>query len=172
MTPEEKARVEARFWAKVDRSGECWTWTGYIQTNGYAKFHLDGRPRWAHRVAWLLTHGPVPEGLLVCHHCDNPRCVRPDHLFLGTVQDNALDMVHKGRCGSWEGAPHLERGEARYNVRLNPERVREIRRRHAAGATLADLARAFQVNSGTIYNVVTRRRWKHVLDGEEVPRAA
>lgn len=92
-----------RFWSKVEKSDGCWRWTSTLQ-RGYGQIALcrQGAKRqtrvWAHRVAWELTHGrPVPAGLVICHRCDNPRCVNPDHLFLGTQQDNVRDAIQKGR---------------------------------------------------------------------------
>ena len=91
--------AEDRFWAKVDKSGDCWLWTGAIFAgNGYGQFspahHVNVA---AHRFSWELHNGPIPDGLLVCHHCDTPLCVRLDHLFLGTASDNMQDMIRKGR---------------------------------------------------------------------------
>jgi hypothetical protein len=95
---------EERFWMKVDRSGECWAWLGASRTRGangekrYGQFWDQGRNRPAQVVAWELANGrPFPEGMDGCHHCDNPTCVRPDHVFPGTARENALDMVAKGR---------------------------------------------------------------------------
>lgn len=96
-----------RFWPRVDKSGDCWLWTGARMKNGYGVVWLAepiGRMGLVHRVAWELTNGPIPDGLFACHRCDNPPCCNPDHLFLGTVRDNALDMVAKGRSighGIW-----------------------------------------------------------------------
>jgi hypothetical protein len=92
-----------RFWAKVLRSDGCWLWSACVDEHGYGSFvrlQEDGSHRLegAHRVAWELTHGPIPDGLRVCHHCDTPPCVRPDHLFLGTQADNMADMQRKGRA--------------------------------------------------------------------------
>ncbi len=90
-----------RFWEKVrvDAHG-CWEWQGTItSTTGYGKFTVGFQDFGAHRFAWIITHGSIPSSkILVCHHCDNRRCVCPDHLFLGTTRDNALDMVRKGRA--------------------------------------------------------------------------
>lgn len=91
-----------RFMGKVDASGDCWVWTGSVAPNGYGRFFLDGKVVYAHRAAYELTHGTIPDGLYVCHHCDNPRCVQPDHLFLGTPSDNALDKVQKGRANPYK----------------------------------------------------------------------
>lgn len=90
-----------RFWAKVDKSGDCWVWTAAKHDFGYGVFQLGRGPseglRRAHVLSWLWSNGPIPDGLVVCHRCDNPPCVRPDHLFLGTLGDNTRDMVAKGR---------------------------------------------------------------------------
>lgn len=90
-----------RFWEKVDKSGDCWEWQGCRQGNGYGRFRAiggrKGRTEYAHRMVALDTLGPVPEGSEVCHTCDNRRCVRPDHLFYGTRQDNVRDCMAKGR---------------------------------------------------------------------------
>lgn len=80
----------------VDANG-CWVHTNERTSKGYARLDIDGKHHRAHRVAWQLVNGPIPEGMVVCHACDNPPCVRPDHLWLGTVQDNNADMAAKGR---------------------------------------------------------------------------
>lgn len=90
----------ARFWPKVARRSEreCWLWQAGT-TRGYGQFHLteERKPVYAHRVAWVIAHGPIPENLAVLHHCDVPLCVNPSHLFLGTQQDNLTDARQKGR---------------------------------------------------------------------------
>lgn len=87
----------ARFWPKVDKAGDCWIWKASKRRKGYGQFQLNGTMVSAHRVAWQIEHGEIPAGLLVCHHCDNPSCVRPDHLFLGTNSDNQKDAGAKKR---------------------------------------------------------------------------
>jgi hypothetical protein len=88
---------DSDFWQKVDTSGDCWTWTGGRNSFGYGLTKHDGHGIGAHRLAWILTNGSIPANLVVCHHCDNPPCVRPEHLFLGTQQDNIRDASRKGR---------------------------------------------------------------------------
>lgn len=106
-----------RFWSKVPIGAEgCWEWKAGLSPRGYGQFWDTGTNRGAHRYAYEQVIGPIPEGLFVCHRCDNPACVRPDHLFLGTQQDNMSDKQSKGRCGrppTWGGADHCPRGHAR-----------------------------------------------------------
>jgi len=103
--------TEKRFWQKVEviPGHECWEWSAYRMPNGYGKFKFNDKEGLAHRASWEIHFGPIPEGLFVCHHCDNPGCVRPDHLFLGTPQDNVDDMYAKGRDHR-HGATHCGNG--------------------------------------------------------------
>lgn len=87
---------EPYFWSLVDKSGDCWIWTGNIDARGYGRVHKDNRRQRAHRVAYELSIGEIPEGLLACHSCDNKRCVNPSHIFIGTQKDNMQDWTKKG----------------------------------------------------------------------------
>ncbi|RZJ86864.1 MAG: HNH endonuclease [Hymenobacter sp.] len=104
VAPPKKTPSE-RFWPKVDKSvgqgpaGECWQWQGTIDKCGYGRFRIDGRLDGAHRISYYLTHGPLPAGANILHKCDNPRCVNPAHLSVGTHRDNMQDKSAKGRCG-------------------------------------------------------------------------
>jgi hypothetical protein len=100
----EKRRAEL-FWSKVDRSESCWVWMGDRHSNGYGLCHIKGLPRWAHRAAMKLSGRRIDSPYVVCHKCDNPPCVRPDHLFVGTQYDNLLDAARKGRMPRWKNPP-------------------------------------------------------------------
>ena len=93
-----KPTAEERFWAMVDKSGDCWEWTGSCHPKGHGYFGLDGKVTYAHRVSWTMAYGDLPEGLQVNHHCDNPPCVQPEHLYAGTQIDNINDMIERGRA--------------------------------------------------------------------------
>lgn len=155
--------VNRRFWSKVRRvSGGCWLWTG--ARNRYGLFRLNGKVRKAHRVAWELTNGPIPDGLNVLHTCDNPPCVRPSHLFLGTQAENVRDMWAKGRHGP---GPHVRvnyRGSLTPAAKLSETDVLAIRRLSADGWSLRRLAEQFGVGQNAIFKVVHRRSWSHVED--------
>lgn len=117
--------IQERFWSKVEKTDDCWNWKGCINGSGYGEFAIKRRMKKAHRIAWILTHGPIPRGdgyhgVCVCHRCDNPICVRPDHLFLGTHLDNMRDKVAKNRQGDG-GGPTSGR------CKLTVEQVRQIR---------------------------------------------
>jgi hypothetical protein len=153
--------VEELFWSKVRIGDGCWEWTGVVNhaRGGYGQFssrRLGGcATRRAHRVAWILTYGPVVDGLCVLHRCDNRVCVRPGHLFLGTRSDNGADMRAKGRSLA---------GERNVNAKLNDDAVRAIRRRRAAGESALSIAAAFGIPFQSVYSICKRERWGHVQD--------
>lgn len=118
--------VAQRFWAKVQKGDGCWVWTAPVNSSGYGYFRVDiERPYvLAHRFAYELTFGPVPDGLFVCHQCDNPPCVRPDHLFAGTNADNMRDAFRKGRLKVPDGsAGRKPRARCLHGHALTPENV-------------------------------------------------
>lgn len=160
-------QVEA-FWQRVDKSGECWVWTAARQKFGYGILRFEKRGWLAHRVAFLLTNGPITDGLCVLHHCDNPPCCNPAHLFLGTVIDNNKDRDAKGRNRANVGKtmaryPHRRaRGERQGSARLTAEAVRDMRDRVAGGELRSDLAKAYGVSWTTVDKAVKRLRWAHV----------
>lgn len=94
-----KHSITPRYFEKMsDHVGECWLWKGYVQSSGYGQMYIEGKRILAHRASWSAANGDIPEGMLVCHKCDTPRCVNPDHLFLGTHKNNMDDCMNKNRA--------------------------------------------------------------------------
>lgn len=148
-----------RFWSYVNVAGpdDCWDWQGCTDPMGYGRFHIGSGSRsfTAHRVAYELTKGPIPDGLIVCHHCDRPPCCNPAHHFLGTRTDNMADKVAKKRHQWGENHPH---------AKLTDRQVVDIRRRYADDSiSMADLAREYGISSASVNDVLRRRTWRHVL---------
>lgn len=163
--PRKYGSPEEHFWAFVQKTESCWLWIGTRSLGNwkdrrptYGQVTItttDGRKRHinAHRLSWELFRGPIPDGLQVLHACDNPPCVNPDHLFLGTHQDNHADCAAKGR---------LSRGVDRYNAKVNPEIVRAMRAEHAGGAKATHLAKKYGIHRSTVADIVHRYKWKEV----------
>ena len=153
--------IHERFWSKVNvgQCWECWDWMASTDHGGYGRFGLDGRTSAAHRIAWQLVEGDLPDGMRVCHHCDNPGCCNPEHLFVGTDLDNARDRDKKGR-----GNPGWIAGEGHPNAKLTEDDVRFIRKLFDDGANRKDIATFFGVSGSTIDIIGARKTWKHVFD--------
>jgi hypothetical protein len=149
-----------RFWAKVDKTNDCWLWTGALFRSGYGNFtYTDKEVRrnvGAHRYAYFLTHGEWPAGL-VLHHCDTPACVRPDHLYIGNYSDNMNDMWRRNRH-----ARSVNVGSNNAKARLSEDAVREIRKRYSEGALQRELADDFGVGQQSISRLVNRVSWRSV----------
>jgi hypothetical protein len=143
-------RLESKFIPEPN-SG-CWLWTGWLFATGYGGFDYEGRTCLAHRASWLLHRGDIPDGIQVLHRCDNPCCVNPEHLFLGTPADNMQDKIGKGR--------HSRRhGERNAMATLTDEVVRNIR---AAVGTQRAVAARFGVSGAAVWAIRNRKRWSHV----------
>jgi hypothetical protein len=156
----DQSSTERRFWAKVDKSAQngCWLWTAAVYGKlSYGLFTFEGRSQPAHRVAWKLFIGPIPDGLKVCHNCpggDNPACVNPAHMFLGTQKDNIQDAVKKGR---WNSNPRI--GEAHHNHKLTEQDIPVIRELNMQGVSKSELGRRYGVSSNTIGSICRRKMW-------------
>jgi hypothetical protein len=163
-----------RFWKKVQKTDTCWLWTASVRNKGYGAFAytLDRKliQDRAHRFSYRLNMGEIPDGLFVLHRCDNPACVNPDHLFLGTNQENIEDMLRKGRhipggthCGD-DGK--WKKGTEHPATKLTPEDVIEMRGLYATGGiSYSQLGKKFGINPSSACKIVKRLRWAHVGEG-------
>ena len=142
--------IPYRFWPLVKKTDGCWIWTGDKTREGYGWICCRSSKVYAHRLAFELTNGPFDPKLQVCHKCDNPACVRPDHLFVGTSRDNLMDASAKGR---------LNHGEDRYNHKLTEDDVRMIR---SSDLTCYRLSKLLHVTAPCIRAAKKRTTWKHV----------
>jgi len=142
-------------WIPVTESG-CWIWTAFVNEKGYGKFTNNGKTYRSHRLSYELYIGEIPDGLYVCHECDNTFCVNPNHLFLGSQLDNIHDMLNKGR-GS---APPLFKGEDHSLSKLTENNVIEIRK--SKHMTHRQLAEKYNVSKKLIFNVIHKKAWSHV----------
>ncbi len=158
------------FWRRVLKGDGCWEWqaarSGF--QNRYGVLGVRRRLVYAHRFSWQLHNGDIPAGMLVCHKCDNPICVRPDHLFLGTPKDNSQDAVRKGRMARGERSGAFlnrgtMRGERNPQSKLTVNDVREIRRL-AGTETRDEIGRRFGVHPGYVSLILNRRTWGWLPD--------
>lgn len=137
---------KCRFMFKVDSTNECWLWLGLRTKSNYGKFSIGKKYISAHRFSYSLFNGLLDEDKFVCHTCDNPPCVNPEHLFLGTPLENMMDMTEKGRQHS----------------KLTVFNVIEIRKMWDNGLSQRKIIEKFNITSGTVSNITARRSWKHI----------
>lgn len=152
MTPE-------RFWANVQKmENGCWEWQRNLSPKGYGRLDVNGKTIGAHRMAYTLTHGCVPDGKIICHSCDNRRCCNPDHLWAGTWSDNIRDMDAKGRR-----VKSVKLGERHGAARLTEANVRYIRDLYASGKyTFKAIAEGYRVHKETIRAICRNETWTHI----------
>ena len=133
----------------------CWKWTGAKNNKGYGSAGYNGRIEGAHRISYMVFIGEIPEGKNVCHTCDDPACVFPGHLFLGTQSENLQDMRDKGRG-------RVQDGEKNNMATLTEIDVRNMRADHKCGATAKELAEVYRTSKQNIYRIINRERWTHI----------
>jgi hypothetical protein len=154
-------RERERFWGKVLRGAkdDCWEWQGAKARSNwrYGHFRLRGQTKSAHRLSFAMHHGEIPDGMFVCHRCDNPPCVNPTHLFAGTHTDNVRDMHSKGRAA----VPCAE-GSKNGHTTMDEDTVRSIRARYRLGESQSAIARDLGISHTTVSLMVLRRTWKHI----------
>lgn len=154
--------LRRRFFDKVEYvdGSDCWYWMGAVNEHGYGVIGLGPRGAGlikAHRLSWLIHRGPIPDGALVCHSCDNPQCVNSNHLFLGSQKDNMRDCANKGRTV----IPHVQ-GETVGNHKLDEDQVLHIRLLAAKGYSQRHIAAMFGVTHTNVGYVVRRKTWSHI----------
>lgn len=147
--------IHERFWEKVDIRGEdeCWEWTAFRTDTGYGQFGIRNTLWKAHRVAWMLTHKKNPKDSFICHHCDNPPCCNPKHLFVGNNQLNMQDKARKGKSN----------GELNNANKLTSDEVIEIRNLYSQKEhSMNKLSEIFGVSRGCISKIIHRKTWRHI----------
>lgn len=148
-----KRNTPESLWQRLTPNGECREWSGYRLPGGYGRTTWHGIHVYSHRLAWELSSGPIPDDLWVLHHCDNPPCCRPEHLYLGTPADNAHDREIRQR-GS--------RGEHQPKSLLTERDIPTIFAMAGSGKTQREIGATFHVSQGAIWKVLTRQTWRHI----------
>lgn len=164
-----KLSPEERFWSKVKKENACWLWTAGT-SSGYGLFWLNGENYLAHRISWMWHNNlPLKAEMIVLHKCDIPTCVNPEHLVLGTTQDNVADRVSKGRSafgarnGTYTHPETVKKGEANGRAILTEELVRAIRKEYSESFVSYHIsAKKYGVSKSLIFKVVNYELWKDV----------
>lgn len=168
----------ARLISKItfDQSG-CWNWGGTRNDKGYGVLYFRGKNWRAHRVSYTLFCGEIPAGLMVCHHCDNPQCVNPHHLFLGHAKTNMQDMSRKGRGRNFIssdqshfGSGHPPRGEDGGGAKLTETEAKEIILLASSGVLTSELAQRFGLDRTAVQRILRGNTWKHLERPSNIPR--
>lgn len=157
-----KFTLHDRFWSRVNKTDTCWIWTGTsLAVGGYGYISHKRKMYRAHRLSYEWTKGSIPKGMFICHTCDNPKCVKPEHLFLGTPADNVHDMIKKGRDTKAVG-------EKASKSKLTPIQVLEIVELFPKpGISYAEMGRRYGVKHSSIINIVRGKSWRHIVNDEK-----
>ena len=154
--------LETRFWAMVTKTDTCWLWTGAATHFGHGLVNGGGRGGKtirAHRLSWEMHNGPIPDGMMVCHHCDVPACVNPVHLFIGTRADNNADCADKGRTSR----THQKKGREHAMAKLTDDQVRAMRAEYAAEQPIyRTIAAKYGVTLQQAFRIIKRQSWGHI----------
>lgn len=154
--------VEQRFWEKVDKrsNDECWNWLASTNTDGYGHLNINNKTRPAHRLIWEWYYGKIIKPMQVLHKCDNRKCVNPNHLFLGTQQDNIQDMINKNRQKCFD---YDQRGENHSHNKLTNVDIINIRKQYKNGnITQRELAKKYNVGQSQINRIINKKNWGHI----------
>lgn len=144
--------ITDRFFRKIEKTSHCWNWFGAVYPNGYGAFRV-GREGYAHRISWEIHRGKIPYKMNVLHHCDNRKCVNPEHLFIGTAKDNAQDCIRKGR---------FPMGERTYCSKLTEKEIKEIRDLYPMFFQ-REIGRIYGIGQSQVGRIIKKIRWKHIL---------
>ncbi len=157
------SKDEERFWGKVEQGtpDECWPWSASRYLSGYGQFRKGSKGFYAHRLAYWFASGPYDEHLCICHHCDNPPCCNPRHLYLGTRADNNRDRGQRRR-----GKEHRQNGEANDNAKLEESDVRAIIAALSVGETQTSVASRFGIKQPQVSRIARRESWSHLWRDE------
>lgn len=151
-----------RYWSKVRKDDECWKWTDSLGGTGYGQFLIFNRKLLPHRISYILhKKSIIPEGLLACHICDNPSCVNPKHIFIGSQKDNLMDCSRKKRCSSGE---HMPKGELSKWSKLKEKDVLDIFKLLNARVRQIDIAKKFNVTQSNVSEIKRGNSWKHLKE--------
>lgn len=157
--------------AKVEKTDSCWNWIGCLHKSGYGWVTSSGKTQLAHRLAYKIFKGIIPQELCVCHSCDNKRCVNPDHLWLGSQAENIKDRDSKGRQVSPSGEKHrfrlypesVPKGSAHPLAKLTEPQVLAIKSRYSLGWSVRVLAKEYGVNVPAVYKLLNGKTWRHLV---------